>query len=106
MPSQHLKIGFDTDLTIRNAAAIKAMLVERLQVERSVSLELNQDAAVDLSFVQLVAAARIRQRNVGGELVLAEPAGLKLRDVLQRAGFIDGASTDDLKFWLHSENAQ
>lgn len=106
MPSQHLKIGFDTDLTIRNAAAIKAMLVERLQVERSVSLELNQDAAVDLSFVQLVAAARIRQRSVGGELALAEPAGPKLRDVLQRAGFIDGASTDDLKFWLHSENAQ
>ena len=106
MPSQHLKIGFDTDLTIRNAAAIKAMLVERLQIERSVSLELNQDAAVDLSFVQLVAAARIRQRSVGGELALAEPASSKLRDVLQRAGFIDGASTDDLKFWLHSENAQ
>lgn len=106
MPSQHLKIGFEADLTIRNAAAIKAMLVERLQVERSVSLDLNHDAAVDLSFVQLVAAARIRQRNIGGELSLAEPAGPKLRDVLRRGGFIDGASTDDLKFWLHSENAQ
>ena len=106
MPSQPLKIGFDTDLTIRNAAAIKATLAERLLVERSVSLELNPDAAVDLSFVQLVSAARIRQRHVGGELALAEPAGSRLRDVLQRAGFLEGAPAEDLKFWLHSENAQ
>lgn len=34
--------------------------------------------------------------------------GAKLRDVLDRGGFIDGASAsaEDLKFWLHSENAQ
>jgi hypothetical protein len=106
MLSEPLKVGFDTDLTIRNAAVVKAMLSERLLVARSVSLELNPEAAVDLSFVQLMSAARIRQRNVGGDLALTAPAGPKLRDVLQRAGFIEGASAEDLKFWLHSENAQ
>ena len=106
MPGQHLRIGFDTDLTIRNAAAMKAMLAEPLQEGRSVSLELNPDAAVDLSFVQLLSAARHSARISGGELTLAEPAGPRLRDVLARAGFIEGASAEDLKFWLHSENAK
>lgn len=106
MPSQHLRIGFDTDLTIRNAAAIKATLVESLEKDRDVSLALNPDAAVDLSFVQLITAARLSAQTSGGALALAEPAGPMLRGVLSRAGFIEGASAEDLKFWLHSENAQ
>lgn len=106
MPSQHLRIGFDTDLTIRNAAAIKAALIERFEKDRDVTLALNPDAAVDLSFVQLVAAARRSARTSGGELALAEPASPALRGLLSRAGFIEGASAEDLKFWLHSENAQ
>lgn len=106
MPSQHLRIGFDTDLTIRNAAAIKAVLIEHLQENRTVSLELNPAAAADLSFIQLLSAARLSARTSGGELTLSEPASPMLRDVLSRAGFIEGASAEDLKFWLHSENAQ
>jgi hypothetical protein len=106
MPGQHLRIGFDTDLTIRDAAALKAALVERFQDGRNVSLELNPDAAVDLSFVQLLSAARLSARTSGGELTLAEPAGPALRAVLSRAGFIEGAPAEDLQFWFHSENAQ
>ena len=106
MPSQHLRIGFDTDLTIRNAAAIKAALAKRFEKDRDVSLVLNPDAAVDLSFIQLITAARLSARTSGGELALAEPASPILRGVLSRAGFIEGASAEDLKFWLHSENAQ
>jgi len=106
MSNQPLKIGFDADLTIRNAAAIKAALVERLQTERKVRLELNSVAAVDLSFVQLLSAARLSARKSGGEIALAEPAGPMLRDLLSRAGFVEDASTEDLRFWFHSENAQ
>ena len=106
MPSQHLRIGFDTDLTIRNAAAIKAALAECFEKDRNVSLALNPDAAVDLSAVQLIAAARLSARSLGGDLALAEPASPALRGLLSRAGFIEVASAEDLKFWLHSENAQ
>lgn len=102
MPSQPLRLGFDTDLTIRNAAAVKAILVEHFPGSPNLSLVLNPEAAVDLSFVQLVSAAR----NSGSALALAEPAGPVLRDLLARAGFIAGAPVEDLKFWLHSENAQ
>lgn len=106
MPSQHLRIGFETDLTIRHAAAIKAALVERLEESRSLSIEINPDAVADLSFLQLVSAARLFAQMSGGELTLAEPASPTLRNVLLRAGFMDGASAEDLRFWLHSENAQ
>jgi anti-anti-sigma regulatory factor len=105
MASPPLRLGYETDLTIRNAAAIKAALANRLQKDGKIHLELNPAAAVDLSFVQLLSAARRSARNSGGELTLAAPASPMLRDVLSRAGFIDGASTDDLNFWFHSENA-
>ena len=104
MPSQHLKMGFDTDLTIRNAAAIKAMLVERLQVERSVCLELNHDAAVDLSFVQLIHAARVHLDRAGGSLSLARPATGAVAALLVRAGF--SSHPDDVDFWFHGDLPQ
>lgn len=105
MSSQHLRIGFESDLTIRNATALKAALFERFQESGKVSLELNPDAAVDLSFLQLLSSARSSARASGGELTLAAPASPALRNVLLRAGFIESASAEDLKFWLHSENA-
>ena len=106
MPGLDLKLGFDTDLTIRHAVRIKAVLAEGLSGQSEVRLAINPDAAVDLSFVQLASAARQHAETAGGALSLAEPAGAKLRDALDRGGFIDGASAEDLKFWLHSENAQ
>lgn len=105
MPSQDLRLGFDTDLTIRHAAPIKQALADGLRAQPVLQLSLNPDAAVDLSFLQLVASARAHAKMAGGELSFAEPAGPKLRDVLGRAGFIEGAPAEDLKFWLHSETA-
>jgi hypothetical protein len=105
MPSQDLRLGFDTDLTIRHAAPIKQAIAEGLRAQPVLTLALNPEAAVDLSLVQLVSAARTHAKTAGGELSFAEAAGPKLRDVLGRAGFIEGAPAEDLKFWLHSETA-
>ncbi|RYE50308.1 MAG: STAS domain-containing protein [Rhizobiaceae bacterium] len=105
MPSQDLRLGFDNDLTIRHAAPIKQAIGDALRAQPVLQLSLNPDAAVDLSFLQLVAAARAQAKMAGGELSFAEAAGPKLRDVLGRAGFIEGAPAEDLKFWLHSETA-
>lgn len=103
MPSQDLKLGFDSDLTIRHAAPIKQAIADGLLTQQKLALALNPEAAVDLSFVQLVSAARAHAQASGGELSFAEPAGPKLHDVLQRAGFIEGARAEDLKFWFHQE---
>lgn len=105
MPSQELRLGFDSDLTIRHAAPVKQAIAEALRAQPALTLALNPDAAVDLSFVQLVSAARAHAKMSGGELSFAEAASPKLRDVLGRAGFIEGAPAENLKFWLHSETA-
>lgn len=105
MPSQDLRLGFDSDLTIRHAAPIKQAIADGLRAQPVLKLTLNPDAAADLSFLQLIAAARAHAKMTGGELSLAEAAGPKLRDVLGRAGFIEGAPAEDLKFWLHLETA-
>lgn len=106
MTSQDLRLGFDSDLTIRHAAHLKDVVASALQARQDVRVAINPDAAVDLSLVQLISSARLHAQRAGGSLSLAAPAGSKLRDVLARAGFIEGASSQDLEFWLHSENAQ
>lgn len=106
MPSQELKIGYESDLTIRHAAQVKELIATSLGGGADILLAVNPDAATDLSFVQLVTAARRHAESEGGTISLAEPASPKLRDVLRRGGFIEGAAPDDLKFWFHSENAQ
>lgn len=106
MPNQEVKVGYDSDLTIRHAADVKSLIAGGLDEASRASLAVNPDAAVDLSFVQLVASARRQASDAGGAITLTEPAGPKLREILQRGGFIEGASPEDLKFWFHSENAQ
>lgn len=106
MPGPDLKLGYDADLTIRQAARIKEMLAQALTGDPIMRMDINPDAAVDLSFVQLTAAARQHAKTAGGGLSLVAPAGGKLRDVLTRAGFVEGADAEELKFWFHLENAQ
>lgn len=106
MPNQEVKVGYGSDLTIRHAAEVMGLIADSLVEGSEMSLAVNPDAAIDLSFVQLLASARRHASDAGGAITLAEPAGPKLREILQRGGFIEGASPEDLKFWFHSENAQ
>lgn len=106
MPSQELKVGYDSDLTIRHATELMKQISGGLREGSGLSLSVNPDAAVDLSFIQLVTSARHHVSDAGGELTLSTPAGPKLREILQRGGFVEDAPAEDLQFWFHSENAQ
>jgi hypothetical protein len=56
------------------------------------------DAAVDLTFVQLVESARRTAREAGLNFSLLRPAAGQLRATLERGGFL--ATPDDQEFWL------
>jgi hypothetical protein len=68
-----------------------------------VRLALDEDAAVDLSFVQLIESARRHAEIQGKTIRLARPAGANVRRVLERGGFLSPSAPDAAGFWLHEE---
>ncbi|MCF3638628.1 hypothetical protein LXM94_01415 [Rhizobium sp. TRM95111] len=90
-------------MTIRNIASLKEELIDKFSDSAALSIVVGDDAVVDLSFVQLVEAARRHAGASGGALSLAAPASGRLLDVLRRGGFLDDLSADDARFWLHQE---
>ncbi|MBU1376892.1 MAG: STAS domain-containing protein [Alphaproteobacteria bacterium] len=65
-------------------------------------VDIAEVTAADLSFVQLIEAARASCARQGGTVRLAQPAEGALRDVLDRGGFLAGADTDRLQFWTYA----
>ncbi|MBK1662930.1 anti-anti-sigma factor [Rhodospirillum rubrum] len=62
---------------------------------------------VDLSFIQMLIAARTRARSMGRTLRLAHPASGALLEALERGGFLTGIpdQATDQAFWLQPEKA-
>ncbi len=92
----------DGELTVRNGAEIRAALLDKIDRHPSVSIDCSAAAAVDLSFIQLLIAARNSAERAGTSVTLApRPAGAML-DALTRGGFhlTQDAQTDSETFWF------
>lgn len=94
------------NLTVRAATAIRQEMLEFIGKNASTTIALADDCQVDLSFIQLVEAARIYAGTAGKNIALAAPASGALFDVLKRGGILEGMSADDAKFWLHQGGLQ
>ena len=90
-------------LTIKTIVAVHEMILDFLNKNTHAVLDIDDDAQVDLSFVQLVAAARKHAESRNGRVLLARPAAGDLYDVLERGGFLDEMTPDAAHFWLHQE---
>jgi hypothetical protein len=90
-------------LTIKNILAVHEMILGALSKNTTAVLDIGEDAQVDLSFVQLVTAARKHAESGAGRVLLARPAAGDLYDVLKRGGFLDDMTPDAAYFWLHQE---
>ena len=91
-------------LTIRQAAGTRDAIRAAFDKDGPVVLHVADDAETDLSFLQLVQAARLQADTFGRGIALAKPAGGSLLATLERAGFLTAASARDLEFWLHRKD--
>jgi hypothetical protein len=97
------EVEFVGELSIRTAIASHQKLMLALAEPGEIQLSVDPDADVDLTFVQLVEAARRMAREEGRGLSLARPAAGRLREVLERGGFL--GAPDRRAFWLMEKEA-
>lgn len=99
-------IRMHSTLCVSDIRASYSTLTEAMDGLLSIQLAIPADATVDLSFLQLIEAARQRAAEQGKSLSLLEPAGGELRRALDRSGLLTAATVADRSFWLHEETAQ
>src|ERR1700761_191386 len=97
-------LDYDGDLTIRTMGGCREALVSALAESPAVTLSIAEDAAVDLTFVQLIEAGRRTAAQDGRALALAGPAAGSLHEVLRRGGFLETA--ENREFWLLETEAR
>jgi ABC-type transporter Mla MlaB component len=91
-------------LTVRDIQLVHARIAAALHQYPSVTLDCAAANAVDLSFIQLVLAARKSAAAAGKTLALARPAEGALRDALKLAGLIasgEDAAVAGQDFWVN-----
>lgn len=93
-------------ITVRSAAVFRQHLLEALEADDQIELDVTDVSDVDLSFVQMLHAAREQARRSGKTVRLSAPAGDAIVALLDRAGFLAAPTPDDLDFWFHGECPQ
>jgi outer membrane murein-binding lipoprotein Lpp len=91
--------------TVAKADEIHAKLLDMVARYAILEVDRNDADEVDLSFVQLLLAARASARLAGRTVRLARPAAGTLLDVLHRGGFLAGQTPADCAFWLQPRGA-
>jgi ABC-type transporter Mla MlaB component len=77
----------DGALTVRNAPAIGSTLLEAIRAHPVVSIDCSAATELDLSFIQLLLAARLSAVRLGRLVGLAAAPDGMLLDALTRGGF-------------------
>lgn len=100
------KISLPSVLSIRDIADVYAQIRISLNNHERVVLDLPAQASIDLSFLQLVEAARKQADLSGKSFSLARPVDDSVKAVLERAGFLPFDRAEDTRFWFHKETLQ
>jgi len=99
-------IEVPSSVTVRSAGEFAGRLLGAVQSGGDIDIDLSALTEVDLSFVQLILAARAHLDQEGARLALAQPAGPALAALLDRAGFLGDPQPADIEFWFHGERPQ
>jgi hypothetical protein len=94
------------NLTVRSVLPVREDMLKFIDAHETSMIELSDDVQVDISFIQMIEAARVYAATAGKIITLAQPASGALLETLRRSGFLEGMSDDDAKFWLHQGKIQ
>ena len=94
------------NLTVRAINSAREDMLKFIDTHEVATIELADDVQIDISFIQLIEAARIYADTAGKQIMLAQPASGALLETLRRSGFLEGMSDDDAQFWLHQGKIQ
>ena len=88
---------------IQAIEGIHAAMLEELQAHDDIELDLSPVKDADVSFLQLIVAARKFASDNGNEFRLAGSSGRSLATLLERAGFVSQDNPDARAFWLEGD---
>lgn len=101
-----IQVQTNDSATVRNIGEFANELLSAVQSSNNLEIDVSNLIEVDLSFIQLVLAARTHLEQEGAKLTLAQPAGPALAALLDRAGFLGDPQPADIDFWFHGELPQ
>jgi ABC-type transporter Mla MlaB component len=96
------RLRLDGSLCISDVDVVRMSLLNTIQQNSVIELDFSGTTDVDVSFLQLVIAARRMTRQAGKTLRLAAPAEGALHNALLRAGLLGpgrGPDAGDDGFW-------
>jgi hypothetical protein len=94
------------NLTVRAITSAREDMLAFIDTHQAATIALADDVQVDISFIQMIEAARIYAGTAGKRIALSQPASGALLETLRRSGFLEGMSIEDSKFWLHQGKIQ
>ena len=93
------------DLTIQSIESVQDALRDALRRYQSFTVKVDAEALVDISFIQLLEAARLSARQARQQINLSASNNASLADTLDRGGFLEGADPEFLQFWQSNMGA-
>jgi len=100
MSQQSMTVELSGELTLQNAGCVRDKLMAALAKGEDLTIDCRAGTEIDLTFVQLLVAARRAATHAGHSFSLAAPIPTPLLAVLERAGFLGGNAADQ-QFWTN-----
>ena len=93
-------------VSLRTVESLRLALLDSFSQDSAIEVDASAVADADLSFIQLIEAARVHAKSHDISFRLTSPANAVVTALLTRAGFLAESKADDIDFWFHGDHPQ